>query len=166
MSPLDPEGAELHVAREGKPGCVARLIIRQIERSCIVRPDPCDGQAGTKCEDKPPSDKDLCRCAQEFCHCCHRREHEHVAAGAQADLAEAGPEGERERGAEREPEGGTEPSSADVREQARGPQEGAGLAGSTEEQREQAHGPQEGADTAGSTERAKEQAKGSQEGVK
>jgi len=137
--------------------CVARLIIQQIEKSCLVRPDPCDTG---NCEDRPPSYKDLCRCAQEFCECRHRHGHGHAHehADLSAEAAEAPEQADRAED--------IEPSSEDVREQAQGPQEGADVTGSGEEQRQQARGPQEGAGTAGSTERQKEQAKGPQEGAK
>jgi hypothetical protein len=135
--------------------CVARLVIDQIERSCIVRPDPCDMPA-SHCNDMPPDRDVLCHCARDFCNCCGER-HGGVGHGGQRSAAaEPGPE----RGAE----GGAGASSADHREQGRGPQEGAGVAGSSKEQRDQARGPQEGAGSAGSTRSAKEQAKGPQEG--
>lgn len=144
--------------------CVARLIIRQIEDSCIVRPDPCgSGSASSAhCKATPPTDAELCKCAQAFCECCRKRAHGGAALDQETASAEAesppDEEGKRE-------EGGAELSSADVREQGRGPQQGAAVAGSGDEQREQAQGPQQGADSAGSTERAKEQAKGPQEGA-
>jgi membrane-associated phospholipid phosphatase len=162
--------------------CVARLIIRQIEESCIVRPDPCDQG---ECSARPPSNDDLCRCAERFCKCCHDRGHEngheydrgHRTAQAEQAPRQAGQARRKTRrgpgeggaapaGEGREREGGAQASSEDLREQARGPQEGAGVAGSSEEQREQAQGPQEGGRTAGSAARAKEQAKGPQEGAK
>ncbi|MEA2564321.1 MAG: hypothetical protein QOH06_5825 [Acidobacteriota bacterium] len=133
--------------------CVARLVIRQIEDSCIVRPDPCESAASSvaDCKKGPPSRERLCKCAQEFCECCHGG-HDHMTAAAQEGSAEDS--------------GGSGSSSADVSEQARGPQEGAGVAGSSAEQREQAQGPQEGAGSPGSSGRAKEQAQGPQEGAK
>lgn len=140
--------------------CVARLVIRQIEASCIVRPDPCDSAASSvaDCKKGPPSRERLCECAKEFCECCSRP-HAHASAEARAEPGEAGSGSGEDQG------GGAGASSGDVREQARGPQEGAGVAGSSQEQRDQAQGPQEGAGTAGSSERAKEQAKGPQEGA-
>lgn len=131
--------------------CVARLIIRQIERSCIVRPDPCD-MPTSHCDDLPPDIPTLCGCAKDFCYCCRRERDGATAAGA----------GGSEQGKKGRKGGGT--SSADQREQGRGPQEGAGVAGSNQEQRDQARGPQEGAGSGGSTRSAKEQAKGPQEG--
>ncbi|HYG64990.1 MAG TPA: vanadium-dependent haloperoxidase [Thermoanaerobaculia bacterium] len=146
--------------------CVARLIIRQIEGSCIVRPDPCDSAAASvaDCKKGPPSREHLCRCAQELCECCARRGARHAAAGLQEESVAPGRQTQEGEGGE-EGEGGGAGSSAAVREQARGPQEGAGVAGSSGEAREQAQGPQEGAGTAGSSEGAREQAKGPQEGA-
>jgi membrane-associated phospholipid phosphatase len=140
--------------------CVARLIIHQIEKSCIVRPDPCAsaGSSVADCMKRPPTREDLCTCAHGFCHCCSKA-HGHESAEAQQESS--GEQGGRDEAQG----GGAEASSGDVRAQARGPQEGAGIAGSTQEQRDQAQGPQEGAGSAGSSERAKEQAKGPQEGA-
>jgi membrane-associated phospholipid phosphatase len=143
--------------------CVARLVIRQIEESCIVRPDPCRaGSASSNdCDKRPPSRKCLCQCAKDFCECCRKGEEQIVVT------ASTGAEGrsQKEESGDRGEGGGAGASSADLREQARGPQEGAGVAGSSDAQREQARGPQEGAGSAGSSEQAREQAKGPQEGA-
>jgi membrane-associated phospholipid phosphatase len=137
--------------------CVARLIIRQIEHACIYRPDPCDTPA-SHCDDRPPKREVLCGCAKDFCACCHERHDDDVRCGDPSLAAAVSGTEQRKEG------GGGAASSADLREQGRGPQEGAGVAGSSEEQRDQARGPQEGAGSAGSTKGAKEQAKGPQEG--
>lgn len=145
--------------------CVARLVIQQIERSCIVRPDPCPPEPSPGepcdcggCNNRPPSRDELCRCVKEFCDCCRR--HAHATTDSARSDTKSG--SETEEGGQ----SGGEVSSADVREQGRGPQQGAGLAGSSEEEREQARGPQEGAEPGGSSARAREQAKGPQEGAK
>jgi len=167
--------------------CVARLIIRQIEESCVVRPDPCDlaTASGAECKSGPPSLGELCRCAQEFCECCRRRHegdpiHRAVLGGEGDEGREAteggegggGRRGRRSRGGEsgqEEPEegkrGGPAASSDDLAEQARGPQEGAPPVGSQEGQREQGRGPQQGAPPTGSQRATRKQARGPQEGA-
>lgn len=148
--------------------CVGRLIIRQIESACLVRPDPCElsSASARDCASPPPTIPELCRCAAEFCECCRRpgrrgAEVEHAVFGAAAAEGEV-----EERGAERgRTEAGVESSAADVRAQASGPQEGAAPAGSDAGQREQARGPQQGAPPAGSDQAAREQAGGPQEGA-
>ena len=140
--------------------CVGRIIIQQIERSCVVRPDPCDSNPAARCKDEPPTDVVLCGCAQKFCECCRRRR-----PNTEAAFVFGAPD-EAEPGRPAGPETGDATSSADVREQGRGPQQGAGVAGSSREEREQAQSPQQGAPPAGSTQQEKEQGRGPQQGAK
>jgi membrane-associated phospholipid phosphatase len=57
--------------------CVAREVIRQLQRSCICPPDPCDPPGDC---DKPPTDAELEEGRQEMRRCCRRRPpHGHAA---------------------------------------------------------------------------------------
>ena len=136
--------------------CVAREIIKQLQRGCICPPNVC--MTPPPCAE-PPSHEDLEHCEHTFRACCRRKAR---AAEEHAELASA-EEGEGERPEERK-RGAV--SSQTIREQARGPQEGAPPAGSSAAEREQAQGPQEGAPADASGEAAKEQAEGPQEGGK
>lgn len=135
--------------------CVARLIIEQIEHSCVVRPDQCDlaTASGRLCHKGPPSLEDLCDCAREFCECCRRPHDRPPARGAEPEQRV------REKKQERDAV-----SDADAAEQAMGPQQGAALGGSEQAVREQAKGPQQGTPSAGSDAATREKAKGPQEG--
>lgn len=135
--------------------CVARQIIRQLQRGCICPPDVCSPPV--LCA-PPPSHEDLERCERQFRRCCRRKHEagEHVA-GISAEEEDREPE---------EREGGGAVSSQAVREQAEGPQEGAAPTVSSAAEREQAQGPQEGAPADNSAQVEKEQAKGPQEGAK
>jgi hypothetical protein len=47
--------------------CVAREVIRQLQRSCICPPDPCNPPGDC---DKPPTDDELEEDRQEMRRCC------------------------------------------------------------------------------------------------
>jgi hypothetical protein len=135
--------------------CVARQIIRQLQRGCICPPDVCNTPAPCA---PPPSHEDLEQCAHKFRKCCS---HKHKGGGHVAGIAA----GEEDREPE-EREGGGAVSSQALREQAEGPQEGAAPTVSSAAERKQAQGPQEGAPADNSAQVEKEQAKGPQEGAK
>jgi hypothetical protein len=138
--------------------CVAREIIKQLQRGCICPPNVC--MTPPPCAE-PPSHEELEHCEHDFRACCRRKAR---AAGEHAESASAEEdEGERPEERPEQREGGAVSSRA-VREQARGPQQGTVTTGSSAAEREQAKSPQEGAPSDASGQAAKEQAKGPQEG--
>ncbi len=121
--------------------CVAREIIATLQAGCICPPDVCS--TPDPCA-PPPDHGSLVECSELFSQCC------------KGSSLLASPKGRR----------GAEASSAAVREQGGGPQEGAKSTGSPADLRDQARGPQEGAPPAGSQETEKEKAKGPQKGAR
>jgi len=120
---------------------VARLIIEELEVSCLA---PAPPWGGPDPHQPPPTREQIRAGADRRRRCCEDR---------------GGPAGPHQ--------GGAAASSAATREQARGPQEGTSPpAGSSKEALQSARGPQQGAAGYSSRERAKEQARGPQEGAK
>jgi hypothetical protein len=159
--------------------CVARLVIAQLQRSCICMPDPCPPEPDN-CTARPPTEGDLKECAAKLCDCCREpriprgcidlpdcqpEARAVIRAAADQEGAPPGEEGEQVREGEAAGGGAGGTSDEALREQAAGPQEGAAAPGSSQEQRDTAAGPQEGARGRGS-QRGKGQAKGPQEGAR
>jgi len=123
--------------------CVAREIIRTLQRGCICPPDVCS--TPDPCA-PPPTYSALVSCSTTFSQCCQT---------GQTIVSEPPVDQDRQRA-----------SSASLEEQGRGPQEGAKPSGSQAGVRKQAQGPQEGAPVSGSEEAEEESAEGPQEGAK
>jgi len=139
---------------------VARMIIEQMGKSCVCPPDDCSPPDPCAL---PPDFDELSHAADAVAACCddgHDHDHHH------GDGHDHGDHDNDHHDNDHDAATGPAPSTADVRGQAQGPQEGADLAGSESSQREQATGPQEGAAAAGSSEQAAEQAQGPQEGAR
>ena len=145
--------------------CVARLVIEQIQRSCICPVDAC--RPSDNCA-LPPTKKDLERCRKATWECCkdhHRHKKRDESEDYELDEAEQEYEAEEESPrAEDSQSAAEEISEEDRRAQATGPQ-GGGTPAPDEAQRRQAAGPQEGGATTSADRRAKEQAEGPQEGA-
>ena len=123
--------------------CVARIIIEQLEDSCICPPDICTPPRNCA---RPPGPDELKECREKVVACCEER---------------SGHDRPRHNHGEREA-ASPAPSEEDVAAQATGPQEGATpIPGSGQRERP---GPQVGAAGGGADQRGQEQAKGPQEG--
>jgi len=147
--------------------CVARMIIEQLEDSCVCPDDPCS--PADNCA-PPPKRTHLQDCARDFQHCCA----EAKAASKGGQLAQSQAEDEPAEGeplptdskvVEDRPQVAAA-SQAASREQAAGPQEGAPASRSNTEERRQAAGPQEGGGGQAASDRETEQAEGPQEGAR
>ena len=124
--------------------CVARIIIEQLEASCICPVDNCT--PASNCA-PPPGDKELAECRDRIARCCTQGFPGDQDSGGQSEREATGPA----------------LSDRDVAAQAKGPQEGgAPLPGISEGQ--ERPGPQVGGAGGGADQRAQEQAEGPQEG--
>jgi membrane-associated phospholipid phosphatase len=113
--------------------CVARLIIHQIARGCIVRDDPC-AAADPHCRDMPPTDDDLRRCAGQHCECCRKHHDQPPPLADRAEAEPATPPTRAARGGKRASSSGPEAEAS------RGPHEDPSPAGSPVEPADEATG--------------------------
>lgn len=123
--------------------CVARMIIEQLEASCICEADPC--APSDNCA-PPPGPKELKDCSREVVRCCREQR----------------PVEDRPRRGRRDATAAAL-SDQDLETQAAGPQEGAPPT-PTSGQRGPQTGPQAGGAPEGASQRSREQAEGPQEG--
>jgi len=147
--------------------CVARMIIEQLEDSCVCPADPCPPVDNCA---PPPKRTHLRDCAQHFQHCCAeaaaaRKDVQPDEQNAEGEPPEGEPLPENSEAVEGQPQSAAA-SQAATREQAAGSQEGAPATRSSTEERRQAAGPQEGGSGQAASDRLKEQAAGPQEGAR
>ncbi len=121
--------------------CVARMVIEQLEASCICPADPC--APPDNCA-PPPGPEQLKECREAVVRCCEGRP----------------PEDDRPRPGR---ESAAALSDQDLKAQAAGPQEGAAPSPGSGQWGPQT-GPQEGGASEGASQRPREQAEGPQEG--
>ena len=124
--------------------CVARIIIEQLEDSCICPVDNCTPPSNCA---KPPADEELAKCRHSIEHCCEERPRHGHTPRSQGERETAGPA----------------LSDRDVAAQASSPQQGAApIPGSSGTQ--ERPGPQVGGAGGGADQRDEEAAKSPQEG--
>lgn len=142
--------------------CVAQLVIRQLERTCVCPVDPC--LTPDNCA-PPPTDDDLAACAEATLDCCGRHPDGNGNGNDNGDDHDHHRDDEREtRAADVGAAAAPASSDAAVEAGAAGPQEGGSPPAQNQAEQRQAAGPQEGAPSGGAEQRAQEQAEGPQEG--
>ena len=125
--------------------CVARMIIEQLQDSCICPVDICTPTSNCA---MPPSDNELAECRDHMEHCCRERQHPHAPADRHAGQVEGQAVSERDVAATaKSPNEGASPSPGSGGSQDRpGPQVGGAGSGIDQRGEEQAKSGQEGGD--------------------